>query len=145
MNTRDPMDYWRGLKRLDAMETMVSHLQISPTTNNKIGQLYIFYQCYLTPVHLCIMGHIPTECHSSESSFIHMISSCPHVLVFWIEVTDLLLILLHITVPLRPGDCLLGLSPHKSTDTLWTNIYKRDPISSQEIYLHMMDGPKDPN
>lgn len=92
---------------------MASSLSVSPAANNKITQVYIVHQCYLTPVRLHKMGRISSpaciRCTTSRSDFWHMIWDCPVIRGFWGEITNLLSEVLKVTVPLAPEVCLFGI------------------------------------
>lgn len=97
----------------DLSDMFESHLLVSPAVNNKLIQLYITHQCYLTPSKLHKMGRMAApaciRCGYEPADFWHMMWACPVLQGFWAEVTAFLTAILHREVPLEPLVCLFGL------------------------------------
>lgn len=102
-----------GLTDDTFQELMASSLSVSPAANNKLTQVYITHQCYLTPVRLYRMGRISSpaciRCTASRSDFWHMIWECPVIRDFWGRIVELLSEVLTVAVPFTPEVCLFGI------------------------------------
>ncbi|XP_056425567.1 olfactory receptor 1009-like [Hyla sarda] len=126
-------------------DALSSHLCVSPSINNRLIQLYMFHQSYLTPIRLAKMGRRPdSSCHRCghpDTDFMHMMWSCHYIASFWSEVIQFLNSLTRRPVPMLPRHCLLGLFDEE----LWSPaeiIFLREVLflARKAIALRWMDS-----
>lgn len=69
-------------------DILESHTLVSPAINNRLTQLFIVHQCYLTPSRMHKMGRrgdaCCPRCGHSPANFWHMIWDCSTLQVFWL-------------------------------------------------------------
>lgn len=130
-------------------DIMESPLFVSPAVNNRLVQLNIIHQCYLTPVRLHRMGRSSSasclRCSESHADFWHMIWECPVIRDFWREVVVLLSGVLDCPVPDTPEVCLFGVLDEEN----WqhhTRIFLRETLffARKAIALRWM-APRPPS
>lgn len=96
----------------DWEEACSSLLTVSPAINNKLIQLYMLHQSYLSPVRLHAMHRIPapgcTRCTHQRADFNHM-WLCPVIAGYWKRVLAVLSQILSVPVPCTLQICLLGI------------------------------------
>ena len=97
----------------DWEEACSSHLYVSPIANNRLIQLYMLHQSYLSPSRLYAMQSIASpkclRCSAKRADFIHIMWFCPVISRFWQEIIQILSSVLNMPVPLTPETCLLGI------------------------------------
>lgn len=142
------VDKWRSvitdLSPETISEILESHTLVSPAINNKLTQLFIIHQCYLTPTRMQKMGRrgdsCCPRCGQTSANFWHMIWECSILQNFWREVVALLSDILETEVPFTPVVCLFGILDEE----LWSHhdrIMLRETLffARKTIALRWMD------
>lgn len=125
-------------------EILESHMLVSPAINNRLTQLFIIHQCYLTPSRMHRMGRrgdsCCPRCGQASANFWHMIWECSVLQDFWREVVALLSDILETEIPFNPVVCLFGILDEE----VWphhTRIMLRETLffAQKTIALRWMD------
>lgn len=111
------VDRWRSvipdLTPEIVSDILESHTLVSPAINNRLIQLFIIHQCYLTPSRMYRMGRrgdsCCPRCGHSPANFWHMMWDCSVLQDFWHEVVSLLTEVIEQDVPCNPIVCLFGI------------------------------------
>lgn len=106
--------------------------EVSPKLSDRLTQLNIIHRTYLTPHRIARYKHnCPTVCpmcKSTESSFYHLLWSCPQIQGLWKQIVTFLHDNMGSPVTLDPKQCLLGVFP--SPMEKYTKVFLQETLFS---------------
>lgn len=134
-----------GGRYLQTWQTRIRRVvfESHPPVNNKLIQVYIIRQSYLTPIHFYAMGRIFTsnclQCSQLGAEFNHVMWICLVIANYWKQVKDLLCNLLSTSIPFTLELCLLGLLD-KELWPRYIRIFWKKPYSWHRSRLNLWAG-----
>lgn len=101
-------------------DEILENVKTSPKLSDRLTQLYIVHQAYMTPKRLARFqsSQSPTcsYCTDGPSTFYHLIWECPTLQIYWTQVIKFLHDKMGSPVVLDPKLCILGLLPDTDID-----------------------------